>query len=231
MMLKMTVLWAFAAAGFAAQPAAPDTAALQQRIGEVKQSIAQNQAKLKQYAWTETTEVSLKGDVKKREQRDCVYGPDGKLAKTPIGAAPASAAGKKRGLKGRIIENKVDEMKEYMDRVGSLVRRYIPPDTQAMQAAFQASKVSLNKAAGTLVFSDYAKPGDRVTVTFDTATRKLRSFAVATYLDAPNDAVTLNARFSSLADGTNFLEESVLDATAKAIQIKTTNFGHRKAGS
>ena len=68
------------------------------------------------------------------------------------------------------------------------------------------------------------------TFTFDTATKKLRSIDVATYLDSPKDTVTVTARFSSLADGTNFLEESVLDASAKEIQIKTTNSGHSKAG-
>lgn len=192
----------------------------------MKQSIASNQTQLKQYAWTETTEISLKGEVKKREQTDCHYGPDGKVVKTPIGDAPAPAA--KRGLKGKIIENKVDDMKEYMDRVGSLLRRYIPPDGQDMQAAFQAGKASL--AVGTLVFTDYAKPGDKVTVMFDTATKKIRSFAVTTYLDERKDTVTVNAQFNSLPDGPNFVEQSVLDATAKKISIKTTNFGHRKAG-
>jgi hypothetical protein len=66
---------------------------------------------------------------------------------------------------------------------------------------------------------------------FDLAAKKLKSFQVATYLDEQEDAVSLVASFSSLADGTNFLEQSVLDAKAKQIQIKTTNFGHKKAGS
>jgi hypothetical protein len=216
-----------------AQQPTPDKQALQQRLGEVKQSVAQNQAQLKQYSWTETTEVSLKGEVKKREQKDCKYGPDGKVVKTAIGDAPAQASGggRRKGLKGKIVANKIDDMKEYMDRVGSLVRRYIPPDPQAMQAAFQAGKASIDKGAGTLTFSDYAKPGDKGTLAFDTATKKIRSFAVATYLDEPKDTVTVNARFSGLADGTNFVEESVVAANAKEIQIKTTNFGHRKAGS
>jgi len=66
-------------------------AALQQRIGEIKQSIAQNQAQLKRYAWTETTEIAVKGEDKKRTQADCKYGPDGKVQKTPIGSAPPPA--------------------------------------------------------------------------------------------------------------------------------------------
>ena len=66
----------------------PDAAAKQQMIQEkvaaLKQSLAQNQAALKQYSWTESTEISLKGEVKKREQKECHYGPDGKVVKTPI---------------------------------------------------------------------------------------------------------------------------------------------------
>jgi len=206
--------------------------ALQQRLAEIKQSMAQNQAQLRQYAWTETTEISLKGEAKKREQNECRYGPDGKVVKTPIGeAAPPKKA--PRGLKGKVVKNKLEDLKEYMDRVGSLVKRYVPPDPQAMQAAFQAGKASLSPggSVASLVFSDYAKPGDNVTLAFDTAAKKLKSFQVATYLDEPADAVTLVANFSSLADGTSYLEQSVLDAKAKEIQIKTTNFGHKKSAN
>ncbi len=207
-----------------------DKAALQQRIGEIKSSIAQNQTQLKQYAWTETTQISLKGEVKKRNQNDCMYGPDGKVKKTPIGAASPQAApkGRRRGLKAKVVANKIDEMKEYMDRVGSLIHRYIPPDPQAMQAAFQAGKATLNPGSGTVAFTDFVKSGDKVTLGFNPATKKLTTFAVATYLDAPGDSVTIQARFSSLGDGTNFLEESVLDASAKQIRIQTVNSGHHK---
>lgn len=212
---------------------AQDKAALQQRIEQIKSSIAQNQAQLRQYAWTETTEVSLKGEVKKRSQNDCAYGPDGKVRKTPIGAAapaPAAPKGRKGRLKAKVVANKIDELKDYMERVGSLVHRYIPPDPQNMQAAFKSGKAVLNPGLGTVEFSDYAKPGDKVTLGFNPATKKLTTFAVATYLDSPADAVTLHARFSSLGDGTNFLEESILNGSAKQIRIQTVNSGHHKAG-
>ena len=76
----------------------PDAAAKQQMVQEkvaaLKQSLAQNQAALKQYSWTESTEISLKGEVKKREQKECHYGPDGKVVKTPI------AGGERHRAKG-----------------------------------------------------------------------------------------------------------------------------------
>jgi hypothetical protein len=219
-------LSALVAAATFAQEATPVRAALEQRFGELKRSMAENQARLKQYAWTETTEISLKGEVKKREQNACQYGPDGRVQKTPIGDAPPPK--ERRGIRGRIVEKKVDELNDYMDRVSSLLQRYVPPNADSLQAAFQAGRATLTPGAGVLVFNDYLKPGDQVTLTFDLATRKLVSFAVATYLDEPKDIVTVNARFSSLGDGTNYVEESILDASAKHVQVKTTNFGYQR---
>ena len=203
-----------------------DKQALQQKLAAIKQSIAQNQASLKAYTWTETVEVSMKGEVKKRNQNECRYGPEGKVQKTPIGAP--DEGGSKGGLKGKIVAKKVDELKDYMDRVGSLVSRYVPPSPQNMQAAFQAGKAGLDRDTGELTFHDYVKTGDKFALQFDTATKKLRALLVTTYLDTQDDAVTFSANFSSLADGTNYLQESVINGTAKQVQIKTTNFGHHK---
>ncbi len=55
---------------------------------EIKKSLAESQARLKAYQWVETTEVSLKGEVKKQEQKECRYTPDGQLVKTSLGAPP-----------------------------------------------------------------------------------------------------------------------------------------------
>jgi len=224
-MLRALTVFLFVVAA-AAQPADQAKAELQQRIAAIRQSIARNQQQLRQYSWTETIQMILKGEEKKREQNECRYGPDGKVVKNPIGTPPAPSG--KKGLKGKIVKNKIEDLKEYMDRVGSLMRRYVPPDPQAMQAAFQAGKSSLTPGSGVVSFVDYAKPGDKVTLAFDVQAKVIRSFSVATYLDDPKDAVNLQADFSALPDGTNYLEQSVLNATAKELQIKTTNSGYHK---
>ena len=73
-------------------------------VAEVKESIAQSKESLRQYTWVETTEISLKGDVKSRKQNDCRYGPDGTVQKTPTTASEEQK--KKRGLKGKIVAKK-----------------------------------------------------------------------------------------------------------------------------
>ncbi len=182
----------------------------QERLAAVRQSIARNQARLKQYQWTESTEISVKGKVKSMAQNECHFGPNG-LVRTPIGGRPADA--------------KPDDR---IDRLGSLLRRYLPLQPDTMRAAFQAGKANLDPASGVIEFRDYAKPGDKAALAFDPAARRIRSFDVTTYLDDPADRVTLTAQFSTLPDGTNFLEQYVLDASGKQIRIKTVNFGHHK---
>lgn len=203
---------------------------LQQKVAALKQSVAQNQQALRKYSWTEKTEMIFKGETKSTKLSQCQYGPDGTVQKTPLGAAQPPPQ-QKRGVKGKIIEKKKDEMKEYMERVASLIKRYVPPEGSQLQESYQSGKAALQPSPGgivTLVFRDYAKTGDAVTLTFDTATKKIEAYDVNTYLDAPEDVVTLKVVFESLPDGVNYVAQTVLDATAKQVQIRTTNSGYSK---
>jgi hypothetical protein len=211
-------------------PALSQSAELQQKIADLKQSVAANQMALHHYTWTETRQMIFKGNTKSTKISQCKYGPDGTVQKTDIGP-PQPTPSNQRGLRGRIIEKKKDEMQDYMERVASLIKRYTPPSGSAMQSSFQAGKASITPSAdgvATITFHDYALPGDNVTLTFDTATKKIRGYNVNTYLDAPADVVTLKVTFDNLPDGTNYVAQSVLDATAKQVQIRTTSSGYTR---
>jgi hypothetical protein len=204
-------------------------AELQQKVAALKQSVAQNQQALHRYTWTESQQMILKGDTKSTKTSQCQYGPDGKVQKTVVGAQPPPK--EERGLKGKIIEKKKGEIQDYMERVAQLIQRYVPPEGSQMQDSFQAGKAALQPSGGgivTLVFHDYAKPGDTVSLTFDTSSKKIQAYDVNTYLDAPQDVVTLKVVFNSLPDGTNYVNQTVLDATAKQVQIRTTSSGYNK---
>ncbi len=210
----------------------------QQKIAALKQAIAQDQAALKQYKWTETTQTSMKGEVKKTEQKACQYGPDGKVQKTPISSADQPApkkeskrAGRRGGaVKEAIVENKVEDLKEYMQQVGALVKEYVPPDGQKIQAAAAAGNLSVTPAGGldTVQIKDYAKTGDMLSLGFDPTAKKLRSYKVQSYLKDKNDAVTLDVTFAQLPGGPNHVEHTVLNATAKKILVDISNSGYAK---
>jgi len=203
---------------------------LQQRIAAVKQVMAENQQKLQQYQWIETTQITLKGDPKPPSQNLCQYGPGGQVQKTPLGPPPEQPSGGR--MRERIIEKKKEEMQEYMGEVKGLLGMYVPPDPQKMAQAYQAGKASLNPAGGVvnLVFSDYAQPGDQMTLTFDPNARKVTSVSVNTYMGEAKDAVTLQVQMASLPDGTNYVQQTILNATAKHLEATTTNSNYQRLG-
>jgi hypothetical protein len=203
---------------------------LLQKLAAVKQAVGENKQRLRQYQWIETTQLTLKGDAKAPTQKLCVYGPDGQVQKTPIGPPPQPPSGGR--LKQRVIEKKKGEMQEYMDEVKGLLSLYVPPDAQAMERAYQAGKVSINPAGGSvnLVFMGYALPGDRMTLAFDLAAKKITSLNINTYMGQTKDAVTLQVQMASLPDGTNYAQQTVLNASAKQLVVTTTNANYQKMG-
>jgi hypothetical protein len=219
-----------AIARVAALPASAQDSALQEKLAAVKQAMAENAQKLHQYQWIETTQLTLNGDQKPPQQDSCQYGPDGQVQKTPMGPPPQQPSGGR--LKERIIEKKEAEMKEYMGEVKSLLGMYVPPDPQKMEQAKQAGNMSLNPVPGALnlIFTNYAQPGDRMTLTFDTTARKIAFVNVNTYMGESKDTVTLQVQMASLPDGTNYAQQTVLDATAKKLQVTTTNSNYQKLG-
>jgi len=234
----LLALWPVA--GTWAQDAA-GKAAVQAKVAELKQSLAANQKALQQYTWVETTEISMKGEVKKTEKKECRYGTDGKVIKTELaGAAPApakdSGGGKRRGGRGavkeKVVANKVDDLKDYMGDVAALVKQYVPPDSAKIQAAAQGGKAALDKETSPgiaqLTITDYDLPGDKLAIAFNSAAKQLAGVNVNSYLGKQKDTVTLAVRFASLPDGANYPAETVLVAKAKQIQVKITNSGHTK---
>ena len=212
-------------------PAISQNTELQEKLAAVKQAAAENKQKLRQYQWVETTQLTLKGDAKPPTKNSCQYGPDGKVQKTPVGPPAQQPSGGR--AKQKIIENKKEEMKDYMQDVKALLGMYVPPDPQKMQAAFEAKKVSLSPADGAanLVFTDYALPGDKMTLSFDTATKKIAGLSINTYMGKEKDVVTLQVKMGSLPDGTNYEQQTVLNASAKQLVVTTTNSNYQKLGA
>ncbi len=213
----------------AAVPTFPQNPDLQQKLAAVKQAAAENKQRLLQYQWIETTQLTLKGDPKPPTKNLCQYGPGGTVQKTQIGVAPEPSGGR---MKQRIVKKKKAEIQDYMQDVKSVLSLYLPPDPQRMQMAYQAGKVFFNPIPGgmNLVMMNYAQPNDKMTITFDTATKKITGLSINTYMGQEKDAVTLQVQMGSLPDGTNYELQTVLTATAKQLVVTTTNSNFQKLG-
>lgn len=214
-------------------PAPAQAAALQERVAAFKKSLQENQARLKQYEWVETTSTSLKGEVKSEKQNRCYYGADGKVQKVPVSEPAPPSKPAARGVKGKVIANKKEDMAEYMQKAAVLIQQYVPPKPDAIQRAKDANKISLkptDTGHARMEIHDYLQAGDLLGVDLDTASNQMSGLQVSTYLDTKKDAVTLDVRFAKLDDGTSYPAQSVLDVKAKDVKVTVNNSGYRKTG-
>lgn len=214
-----------ACVAIAQQPTAGD------RVAALKSSLASSKAALRQYEWIETTVVSLKGEDKSNVQERCYWGADGKVQKVPV-AAPAPDK-KKGGVRGKIVENKKEEMSDYMKEAVALIKRYLPPDPGAIDRVKAAGKLTVSPQPGNrvrLAFADYLKPGDNLSIEMNLADNTLVSANVASTMDSDKAPVTLAVQFAKLDNGATYEAQTVLDAKGKDMKVTVQNSGYRKQG-
>ncbi|MBK9064687.1 MAG: hypothetical protein IPL89_16055 [Acidobacteria bacterium] len=217
------ILSVAAGAASAQQPSGED------RVAALKSSLASSKAVLRQYEWIQTTVVNVKGEDKSTLQDRCYYGADGALQKVPVGAAPEEK--KKGGLRGKIIENKKEEMSDYMKEAVALVKRYLPPDPAKIDAVKAAGRLSVSPQPGNRVrvtLAGYLKPGDSLAIDMNMADNTLASAAVVSTMDSDNAPVSLAVQFGKLDNGAVYESQTILDAKGKELKVTIQNSGYRK---
>jgi hypothetical protein len=188
-------------------------------VNAAVQGLKQSQAELAHYEWVETTIMSYKGEEKSRTQNRVYYGADGKEQKTPMGPPPEEK--KARGVRGRVAENKGEDITEFMQKAGALIAKYVPPDPAKLQQMAGTGKMSSTPLDGgkrvRLDFHDYLAPGDLFSLEFDLANSRVQGLHIASYVEKPEDPVDLAVTFGTLADGkTVYAQAVVLDAKSRA---------------
>lgn len=111
--------------------------------------------------------------------------PAEKIGERRAGPQPSQAHSGRRGgrLKEKVVENKKEEYKEYAQKIGTLALAYVPPDKAKLQQAFQQGNVKLSADATAgqiqLLITNYVKPNDSMTITFDKAAKAIHTVQIA----------------------------------------------------
>ena len=212
-----------------AQSADPN---LMREAAAVRMGVAQSNAALRQYTWTEHTEVLVKGDVKSSKDLICRYNNSGDLTKTPVGQAEEKKD--PSGISKRPAVRKKAGMQDYIERAVSMIQEYVPPKPEQLQYLLQNGGASLGQSGSgksEIRFANYFQRGDSIVFTYDPASKVLLRATIATTLGSPKDPVTMEAVFETLPDGVNHLASTTLKATAKKVEVKTQNANYQKAAN
>lgn len=225
------MLWVLA--GFAH---AQQNAEMQQRIAAVREAAAHNQQSLRSYSWISTTEILLKGEVKNTKIEQCHYGADGTVQKTELSEPPQQeqeSRRRRRGgrLKEKIVAKKTAEMQQEMESAAALVHRYVPPSPEKIQAVVAAGGVAHTPSGGNQAgvrLANYEKAGDALTLTLDTASLALLHVGVDTWLNEPDQQVTLEVSFQTLSDGTSYPASTELVIPGDEIEVHIENSNYQR---
>lgn len=209
---------------------------MQQKMADLKASMAKNKQALAQYTWKEQVTISVQGQQKKTEHFQVRMGSDGKPQKTSLDQPQQQAqdSGARGGrLRQRVVARKKEEYEDYAEQMKALAQQYIPPDKDALQAAYAKGNVSFSPDAGSpneikIVIQNYIKQGDSMTILFNKEQKQISGIKIASYMDDPTDGMNLSVQFSSLPDGTSHVSSVNMDGVKKQLGIATQNSDYQK---
>lgn len=203
---------------------------MEEKLMALKQNQQVNKQKLAQYTWTETETIAIKGEAKDTKVYQ-VQMINGQQQKTEVSNQQAQQGGREGRLKERVIEKKKEEYQEYGQQIAALAKQYTTPDPDRLMQAKQAGNVSLQPGDGTvaLVIKNYVKQGDSITFTLDPQSKQLQNVRVSSYLNDPNNAVTISAEFAQLPDGTHHVASTLINGVSKQLTVNDQNSNYQKA--
>jgi hypothetical protein len=203
---------------------------LQDAVNLIKKNLVDSKANIVKYEWIETVTAFVDGEQKSVKQNQCYYSVDGKLTKVATGAT--TPAGKSPGgIRGKIAENKKEEMADYIEAALTKIKTYIPPQAETIQKIYADGKVGVKIIEPgkkfKLDFPDYAEPGDLVSISLDKANKLLMGYAINTFVEGPGDPVSLVINLKTLPDGTSYPADVTFNSASKKVKIVLANSGYK----
>ncbi|HEX4274214.1 MAG TPA: hypothetical protein VHZ74_02615 [Bryobacteraceae bacterium] len=202
----------------------------------IGQSMKQNADELKHYSYKRRTEINVK-DKSFGPRVDLVRYVDGKRETIPLEKpARPDQSGGRRGLRGKIVEKKIeektDEMKEERERLDALLHSYLSPGSDSMRAVFEKAAISRTgpgpDADVKVVAKGIMKPSDSFTLIWSVANRRPVSIDIHAELDGK--PVQLTREYAVLKDGPFYAIHTVIFMPTKNTRINIDTFDYSTSG-
>jgi hypothetical protein len=203
---------------------------LQDDVNLIKKNLVDSKEQIKKYEWVETITAFVNGEQKSVKQNQCYYSLDGQLTKIATGGT-TPAAKNPPGIRGKIAENKKEEMSDYIEAALNKIKTYIPPNAETIQKIYAAGNVGVKILEPgkkfKIEFPDYSEKGDMVSISLDKANKLLMGYAINTFVEGPGDPVSLVITLKTLPDGTSYPANITFNSAAKKVKIVLTNSGYK----
>jgi hypothetical protein len=193
--------------------------------------MKQNAEDLKHYSYKRRIEIKVK-DKSRGARVDLVRYIDGKMETIPIETPPRPDQSGRRGLRGKIVEKRIeqkkDEMKEERERLEGLLRGYLSPGSDSMRAMLEKSAISRTgpgpDADVKIVATGIVKPSDSFTLVWSVANHRPVSIDIRAELDGK--PVRLTLEYDALKSGPFYAVHTLISAPKNDTVIRIDTFDY-----
>ncbi len=206
-----------------AQTAQPTEANRAAQIADARQA---NAALMHHYTWTSRTEIIDQGQVKDTRIELVNYTPSGQLQRSLLNDESAPLP---RGfLRRAAAESERQKMEQYLTGLRGLLDQYTLPTAGKILDFMMSARPMGPDAAGlfSMAGSNVVLPGDSLTIWVNAFTRHVARIQVNSTFQG--DPVQLNATFSTLPSGLNYMAYAEATVPNKQLSVQVQNFNYTR---
>jgi hypothetical protein len=201
------------------------------QLNTLMAGMSANAKQLRQYSFKQRTETYVGGDMKSAKLDEVHYSTSGERVSIPLNEQGAQAESHRRGPGARLAAKKIaekkEEMKEYVERLMSLSSRYLSPEPAKLQAAMANAEITTGGGSDQMriTLHNYVKFGDRMTMSFDPATKKPTRTEVHTTMDDGPVAIVLT--YDQIHEGPTYPGKISVRADSKQVEVRVFTYDYR----
>lgn len=192
-------------------------------------AMMENAEELRKYSFKQRTEVSMDGDVRSVRLDQIRFDLDGNLERTSLTPAAAQSPSA-RGLRGKVVAKKREEIGNYVERLMSMSRRYLTPARGDLEKLFGRGEIWKGQGATAnqvrIQTADFVKTGDSFVWTLDPVSKLPVRMEVTTELDG--DPVTVTAEYRTVPSGPNYIARTIVKSPRKELVVKVESFEYKR---
>ncbi len=186
---------------------------------DVSKADAANTEKLKAFIWKRHSITSVEGEVKSKVINELSFDEKGELQVTSIGAE--SAVKQKRGIRGKIQKNAMEDNAEYVGKALQIAMAYTYMRKGQLLDFFEKGTVIEKGNTIEVAASNVFMPGDKLTVLLDKETNLYISKKFSSFLE--KDLIDGEITYKKFSSGINHSSETILNLPAKKARIHAIN--------
>ena len=186
---------------------------------DVSKADAANIEQLKAFIWKRNSTATVSGEVKATIINEVSFDETGKIQVTQVGGE--SSVKEKRGVRGKIQQNAIEDNVDYVEKALTLSLSYIYMSKGQLLDFFDKAEITDAGDTYEITGENVYVEGDKLTVIVEKSTNLFLNKKFSSKLD--EDPIDGEIKYGKFSSGISHVTETAMNLPAKEAQITAVN--------